>query len=234
MKTTRFNPLVPLALATALTLSACSDGETATFEPTGQEAAAEQETPAEAQAAQETQAGTQTQDSATVDSTADQEDGTAEETDDTTQQSAAAAGINLLDLGDPIGTATIPASIVGDPEATMEVSLYDLRRNGSTVVANFSFRVQSEDAPDASQSLFTYLGSSFWKPFLIDTTNLTRHDVLGGSRSELAMTVDSSMRFSPGTTFYAYASFAAPPEDVTTMTVHLVDGAPSIPDVEIQ
>lgn len=233
MKTTRFNPLVPLALATALTLSACSDGETATFEPTGQEAAAEQETPAEAQAAQETQAGTQTQDSATVDSTADQEDGTAEETDDTTQQSAAAAGINLLDLGDPIGTVTIPATVEGDDEATMDVSLYGLRRDGNTVVATYSFHVNSDGGSTDPRWIWHYLGQNAWGPFLVDADNLKRHDVLGSGLTR-TMTASQGTKFRPGTTFYAYASFAAPPENVTTMTVHLVDGAPGVPDVEIQ
>lgn len=233
MKNARPRRLVPLALAAALVLSACSGEETATFE------AGEQDTGA---AAQQGQVAEQPAETDTVPQEAAQTTGTepaaqqpaGSEGDGTTEQSATAAGVNLLEVGEPLGTATIPAAVDRDPEATMDVSLYSLRRDGNTLVAVYSFTVHSVQE-GTSRSLFSYLGSNYWTPFLVDTTNLARHDVLGGGdRSSLTMTSDTGNRFSPGPAFFAYASFAAPPDDVTTMTVHLVDGAPGIPDVEIQ
>ena len=62
--------------------------------------------------------------------------------------------------------------------------------------------------------------------------NLNKHGVLGGING--AVTNHQGGRFMPGETFYAYASFAAPPADVTTMDVMMVEGAPLATGVEIR
>lgn len=247
MKNALHRPLVPLALAAALALSACSNEEPATFEDTGAQAAQQaQETsagagqdqaepddqeltddqPADQAGAGATEAATGAADAAGATAGSPADEGSSE-------GSAAAAGVEPAELGEPIGTAVVPATVSGDPEATMEVSLYSLQRDGSTVVGTYSFTVHSEDGDDDARWIYHYLGDASWAPFLVDTTNLTRHDVLGESATR-AMTDFQGAKFRPGTTFYAYASFAAPPEGVTTMTAYVVDGAPAIPDVEIQ
>lgn len=48
------------------------------------------------------------------------------------------------------------------------------------------------------------------------------------------MTDYQGAKFRPGQTFYAYASFAAPPTDVTSITVSLTDGAPAAAQVPIR
>ena len=135
--------------------------------------------------------------------------------------------------GRTIATVTVPAVVGEDPEATMDVALYTLRRDGETLILNGSFTVNSEDGEQEERQLFHYLGNHGWAPHLIDSANLTRHDVLA-SAPTTAMTPSQSFRFRPGQTFYVYAAFAAPPADVESINVQLVDGAPMIVDVPIR
>lgn len=210
MKHALHRPLVPLALVAALTLSACA-GEEASFEDAGTQ---------QSIAAQAGDAG------------ADDASGTADSPeDDVTAQSAAAAGIDLNDLGEPIGTATIPAIVSGDNDATMDITLHQLRRDGDTVVATYSFLVHADS--EDPEWIYDYLGAESWRPFLIDTVNLNRHDVLG-ENGQWVMTGSQGAKFRPGQTYYAMAVFAAPPADVTTMTAQLVDGAPAVTEAPIQ
>lgn len=152
------------------------------------------------------------------------------EGDDVEQESASAAGIDLDALAAPIATATVPAVVEGDPDATMEVSLLSLERDGETVIGTFSFTVDA-DGEEAGW-LWDYLGGQSWRPFLVDTTNLTRHDVLM-SPGTYAMTSSQGLKFRPGQTMYGFAAFAAPPADVTTLTVQLVEGAAPATAVEL-
>lgn len=226
MKNALHRPLLPLALAAALTLSACSDGESATFEQSATQA---DDTAPETEAAGSDTAGSaDTADAAGATSGAG---GDAE--DDVTEQSAAAAGVDPAQLGEPIATVTVPAVVEDDPEASMDVHLYSLRRDGETVVALFSFTVSSEDGSDDARWIYHYLGDTSWRPFLVDTTNLTRHDVLGSSGTR-AMTDYQGVKFRPGQTLYAFAAFAAPPEGVDTVTVNIDAGAPAVAEVPIQ
>lgn len=146
-------------------------------------------------------------------------------------EGAAAAGVDLTDLGEPVATAEIQAVVEGDDEATMTVSLYGLERQGETVVATYSFLVHSDSTED--RWIYHYLGNQAWEPYLIDSVNLNRHGVLG-DYPELAMTDDQGAKFRPGQAFYAYASFAAPAEDVEIMDVMMVGGAPLVTEVPIR
>lgn len=216
MKRTMTTVTLALALAGALALSGCSQDDTATFDdPSVQDVSPEG---ADEEAATDS---------------ADSTNGDSSEQNDVTQESATAAGVEPSSLGDPVASATIPAVVVSDPEATMEVSLYSLTRDGESLIGLFSFRVDSADGADEPEWLYTYFGGQVWRPHLINTTDLARHDVLSeGSTS--ASTESQGVQFQPGQTFYAYAAFAAPSADITTMTVSLADGAPAITGVPIQ
>ena len=234
MKPTLHRPLVPLtmALVLGLTVSACSQDEPAVFETaTTQDSVADEAAePAGEESADDgpTTAGTGSADgSGAADSTAD------DASYDVTARSAAAAGVDLAAVGDPIGTTTVPAVVEGDNAATMDVSLYSLTRDGETVVAVYSFHVNSETGADTAKALYHYLGNRRWTPHLIDTTNLTRHDVLAGGTTQ-AMTDSQRAHFRPGQTLFAYAAFAAPPEDVDTMTASVVDGGAVVQEVPVQ
>ena len=67
----------------------------------------------------------------------------------------------------------------------------------------------------------------------MDTANLARHGVLGDFPHE-AVTEQIKTSFRPGQTYFAYAAFAAPAAEVTSMTVSMVDGAPPATNVAIQ
>ena len=214
-----------LGLLTAVVLSGCSVG---TGSPSGD---GEEEPAQDPPAGQGDSPASDGQD----DGSAGDEDATQGTDGDATavhDEDAASAGVDLTDAGDPVFEATVPATVEGDPEASMTVALHSLERRDETVVAIFSFLVLSSEQSDPTD-LYNYLGKSGWHPYAIDTVNLNRHGVMG-SISSRTQTSYQGTRFAPGQTMYAYAMFAAPPEDVTTMDVSLVDGAPLATAVEIR
>ncbi len=143
--------------------------------------------------------------------------------------SAAQAGVDLTNLPAPIASATMAAKVEGDPNAKLTIDLHSLRRTGKVVTATFSFQVTS--TTDQPSSLFRFMSDRSWWPYLVDTQNFKRHDVVvgGGTRAK----TDDLSRFAPGQTLYAYAMFAAPPEDVTAVDVQMIDGAPTATNVPI-
>lgn len=149
-------------------------------------------------------------------------------------ESARAAGIDLTTLPAPIASGRLPARVSDDPDATIEIALYSLRRTGKVVTATFSFRVHSAGDRAGEALLFGYLGGEIWTPYLVDTVNLRRHGVL--TADDVAAQTSSNLRgqrFRPGQTLYAYAMFAAPPTDVTTVDVQLASGLPTAVGVPI-
>lgn len=234
MKHTLHRPLVPLTtaltLALALSLSACSQDEPAAFEETATQAVDTSAEPAADESSLDDSTETEPEN---IESAVDEGDNTADATDDVTEQSASAAGIDPSTLGEPVATVTVPANVQGDNDATMDVSLYSLTRDGETVVGVFSFHVNSENGDDEARWIYHYLGSQSWNPHLIDTTNLHRHDVLMQSGVRAA-TDHQGVKFRPGQTLFAYAAFAAPPADIDTVTVSLVDGGAAVQEVPVQ
>ncbi|MGO0575301.1 hypothetical protein [Ornithinimicrobium panacihumi] len=213
MKITRHRALAPLALVAALTLTACNQGQTAEFEAEPQQNTA-QEQPAQ----QET----------THEETTEQES----TEDDLTAQSAAAAGVNPVTVPDAVATVTVPARVERDPEATLDVSIHSLTREGKTLVGVFSFTLDSS-ADDGSIWLYHLLGNTSWRPHLIDTENLARHDVLSSTGINAVTDSQGSTYLRPGHTTYAYAAFASPPEGVSSMMASLIDGTQAV-EVPIQ
>lgn len=155
--------------------------------------------------------------------------------DDVTQQSADAAGVDLGSLGEPVATAELPAVVEGDPDATLTVDFYGLRRSGDTVVGTYSFTPNSE--VDVVQPLMTYLGGTVWDSYLIDPVNLNKHSVLrseDGMSSARTAAGATSPQFGPGQTWFTYAVFAAPPSGVDTVNVMFVQGAPMATGVPVE
>lgn len=172
--------------------------------------------------------------------TDDTSDGGGEESgesgDTVVDDEAQAAGVDLTDVGAPIASAEVPAAVKGDPEATMTVSLHGLTRQDETLVAVYSFRVEASEAASTDPRwIYHYAADQGWNPYAVDTTNFNRHGVLTDSTGTIrSQTEYQGPKFRPGQTLYAYAMFAAPPEDVTTMDVLLIDGAPLATEVEIR
>jgi hypothetical protein len=153
---------------------------------------------------------------------------------DVVADDSAPAGVDLTARGEPVATAKVPAVVEDDPDATMTVALYGLERQGDTVVATYSFTVHSKTS-DGDSWIYDYLGGTGWEPYAIDTENLNKHGVLKDKDgTNEAKTDDQGQKFRPGQTMAAHAVFAAPPEDVKTMDVMLVDGAPLATEVPIR
>ncbi|WP_432789868.1 hypothetical protein QYM46_16690 [Brevibacterium sp. K11IcPPYGO002] len=147
--------------------------------------------------------------------------------------SAEAAGLDPNDLPDPVASREIPATVEGDDTATMTVELFPLKRQGETVVAQFAFTVNSDktDEDDDGDDLYGYLGGN-WTPFLVDSQNLRKHNVLD-KFPQRAQTNIQQTTFKPGQTHYAFAVFAAPPPDVNEVEVSVVDGMNLVTGVTI-
>lgn len=146
------------------------------------------------------------------------------------------AGLDPDNLPEPVAAATVPARAgEGDQsDATMTVELLGLSREGRTVVGQFAFTIDAAAGSEPNH-LYHYLGNSGWAPFFIDNTNLKRHRVLSDSSGVIRAQTDyQGGKFGPGQTFYAFAVFAAPPEDVTEVDVAMVDGAPLATGITIQ
>lgn len=91
--------------------------------------------------------------------------------------------MDLSELPAAIATAEVPATVDGDPDATLTVALHELRRDGERLVAQFSFRVESTK-PDEAAWIYDYLGAQSWNPYLIDPVNLNKHTVPRNSTVE--------------------------------------------------
>ncbi|MGX6403184.1 hypothetical protein [Dermabacter hominis] len=133
----------------------------------------------------------------------------------------------------PIFTTEAPVVVKGDPNATVTASLHGLKREGETVTALYSFKLNTTVKEE--QSFFRLLGSHMWRPFLTDTKNLRKHNPLATENgSETAMTQLHDVDIMPGQTAYAFATFAAPPADVKTMDVMLLPTGEVAKGVEIK
>lgn len=148
-------------------------------------------------------------------------------------EGAAARGIDPTTLGDPVASAEVAADVDGDPDATITVALYGLFKEGKTLTAVYSFTVKTtKAASDTKDSIYGYLGNQGWHPYAVDTVNLNRHDPLKSDKGAIQTDIIGPT-FRPGQTLYGFAAFAAPPEDVTTMSVQLVEPAPLAQEVPI-
>lgn len=206
---------VPLLLGATLALTGCSGGQIAGFADSTTTA------PANTRPADDTPA-TSASSTSTTSSPAE-----------TTSSTTGAGDSQPVSLGDPIAAATIPAALDGDPKATLTVKLYSLTRRGQTLIGNFSFTLNATTDPTETTTLFELLGNNFWSPTLIDTTNLKRHAVLtGGGLYSDAATSAVNTPLGAGDTVAAFAAFAAPPADVTSMVVNMTEGAPGV-DVKL-
>lgn len=152
-------------------------------------------------------------------------------------EEAAKAGIDPANPPKPIASVTTAADVEGDPKATVKIDLLSLKRDGKAVIAAYAFTVNAaEGASDEPRWIYHYLGGDAWSPTLVDTKNLKLHKVLQSDSDvapEKAQTDSQGVKFKPGQTVYAYAMFAAPPEDVTKMDVVMGDNVPAIPNVPL-
>lgn len=133
----------------------------------------------------------------------------------------------------PVFTTERPVEVKEDPNATLTVNLHQLKREGETVTAYVSFTLNT--TAKEAKGFFYLNGSSRWRPFLLDNVNLKKHTPLSTTNSQhYAMTPMEDVDLMPGQTTYAFATFAAPPQDVKNMDVNLLDGVEVAKGVEVK
>lgn len=147
--------------------------------------------------------------------------------------SARAAGIDPNNPPEPIASTTV--AIQGSDKAT--VDLYGLARQGDLVVLTLGVTLdEGTVTTTGSESVpfFAWFGTT-WSPTLVDSTTLNLHQVVESDDGPvMTATGSNTPRFGAGETYHLSATFAAPPEGVTTMTVNPMDGASSFLDVPIE
>ena len=211
-----------LALAAALTLGACSG-----------DASGEGDASPTTQAAAETADNGGDADGPDADGTgADGADADAER-DEEEAASAAEAGVEPRELGDPVATVETAGNMSDDADATLTYDVYPLQRDGDILTFAARVTLNSTSTQSANLASIMGVGSNFSIGVsLIDTENLRRHAVVRAGSDTLSST-PLTIRMSAGQSRYISGVFAAPPDDVTTMTV-VLDGIPAIANVPIR
>lgn len=220
--------IAALALAAALTVTACSSDDAETAPPPTEQTTQDDTTDGDG-VADDTAAES---DNGAEDSTDEPDDPATAETDDPAEaESAAEAGVDPVELGDPVATFEVGAHDIADPDAAMVAEVYPLQREGDVVTLVMRWTLRAEPT---ERGVFRGLlgeASGLGAVTLVDPVNLRQHSVVeaGGSR----LMSGSLTFYQGGQSRYWSAVFAAPPEDVTAMTL-LFPVLPAIPDVPIR
>lgn len=222
MSRSRAGRLAAVALAAALTVTACSGGDDMSADPTGVEQTTSQETAPADDAATPTEAVEAGEEGTAEDST----DAPSDDADPDEAESAAEAGIDRAALGDPVATFETSATFKDDPEATLSYEVFPLRRDGELLTFVARLTLNSEESGQTSLSVVMPASANYSIPVtLTDSVNLRSHAIVEADGSRLS-SEPISIRIGGGQSRYVHAVFAAPPADVETMTV-LFEGLPS-------
>ena len=134
------------------------------------------------------------------------------------------------------GVAVVQSQTVATPisktgRVVLTISAVQVR--GKLAVVDLSFAPTLPDkSADDTFALFTLNGNSFLSPYLVDTVNLKRYDVVMDSNRQSLGSSDLTRVVNGGTKTASY-TFAAPPADVPSLDVHVGD-FPSFRDVPVK
>ncbi|WP_068253177.1 hypothetical protein [Janibacter corallicola] len=148
-------------------------------------------------------------------------------------EAAEQAGIDPEDPPEPVASTSVTANGAKQP-TKMTFDLFGLERRGDLLVLTAAV-TPDKGAKGKAQTYYGWMNTR-WSPQLVDTKNLKVHDVVTTDDGPEVMTDTAPLTtpFGAGQTFYMYAVFAAPPKDVKTVTVKVVDGAPAVTGVTIR
>lgn len=228
MPRSRTARVTAVALAAALTVTACS-GDDDTADSGGQQTVTQETDSAEGSATDDST--TEGEDASTDEATDAGTDTGTDDADPGEAESAAEAGIDPHALGDPVGTYEVGAAGTQDPDATMRAEIFPLQREGDIVTLVTRWTLDAQESESGSFRALLGQASGLGTVSLVDPVNLRHHRVVeAGGRALASPTLDT---YKGGGSRYWSAVFAAPPEDVTSMTV-LFPGLPAVPDVPIR
>lgn len=181
---------------------------------------------AQSAAADEQRAGTPEQGAAGEAQNAASAQGVAGEQRNPSSGEGNAGGAGTVDTTTAIAKATYNAPFA--PDATVEVAVHGLNRRGRLLDLVFSLtpRVPGGDQSDQRINPYRILGRQSLNVTLIDTVNLKRHLVVKDSRGRELKPDDVWTNTLIGRQLVLTYTFAAPPEDVTKMDVHIANWPP--------
>ncbi|MEE6280708.1 hypothetical protein [Georgenia sunbinii] len=195
-------------------LTACGDDATAEFEPAA--SSSPSSSPVTAPSAPEP-AGPE-------------EKPTEDAGDDDSEQPAAQGPVGPADAIDTI-TYALPGADER-AEATATVGLHSLRVDGETMLLELSFTPEFNG--DDTYGIYEMNGGSKLMPVLNDRQNLKQYTVLSvnGSTEWATGTVNADPKVSSGQTLHYWGYFAAPEDDIDTISVGV--GTVEFDDVTIE
>ncbi|TQM74632.1 hypothetical protein [Thermopolyspora flexuosa] len=121
------------------------------------------------------------------------------------------------------------------PRATVEIAVHSLKRRGklADLVISLTPRVPEGVKVDEKLSPFEINGRNVFRVYLIDTVNLKRHMVVRDANRRLLEPDEVFTSIRIGQRAMLTYTFAAPPENVTKMDVH-VSNFPPFTDVPLE
>ncbi|WP_156466197.1 hypothetical protein [Janibacter sp. Soil728] len=148
-------------------------------------------------------------------------------------QAAADAGVDPADPPKPIASSPLPGKTMQNEPVDLTLDLYSLERQDDLLILTMGI-TPDKSATSKPRTFYGWTGRK-WLPQLVDTKNLKVHDIVRADADQVVTSTGAATAlFAPGQTLYLYAVFAAPPQDVTTMTLKPTDGAAAMTGVKIQ
>ena len=144
---------------------------------------------------------------------------------------ATSAGIDPMKPPKPVTSLTAPATFEKDPGATTRFDIYSIKRQGKLAILTLS--VTPTFSTVEPESLFSLMGNHSFQPTLVDPVNLREYKVVSSGSGSLS-TNDISSRTPSGKPIFVWAAFAAPPVNVSRITLNLYDTLPGISGVPVQ
>jgi len=202
---------IPGILVLALTLSGCGmlgfQGDVSARDVSQTESRAEQNT--------------------TEDREQNTQDAEAQAQQDASAEQAGSATPGVADTSKAIIKATFDAPFA--PNGKVDVAIHSFKRRGKLVDLVFSLTPrlpEGQEHHEKQLSPFDILGDQSFTVTLIDTVNMKRHVVVKDSRGKELKPDDVWTETHLGQPMVLTYTFAAPPENVTKMDVHIANWAP--------
>ncbi|MCT1605881.1 hypothetical protein M3B43_00820 [Nesterenkonia massiliensis] len=158
---------------------------------------------------------------------------TAEETDPAAEDdSADSADAAAMPLDPQDAIETISYEVPGDSNTTVEVGLHSLRVEGEVMLLELTFT--GEFYGQDTSNIYQMFGGHAVYPELNDRENLKQYTVIGSGSSRWSTpATNSGFHYESGQTAPYWAYYAAPVDDIETITVSVIPGAIEFEDVEI-
>ncbi|MBW3648728.1 MAG: hypothetical protein KY440_13335 [Actinobacteria bacterium] len=143
-----------------------------------------------------------------------------------------AAGVEQFDPEDALvqQTLTLPQS----PQDKVDIGVLSLEVEGQVMFLRLAVTPDFGSESDSKAlSLFTSLGQTTFAPTLVDVENLKEYAVVQAGSGKRWASSDLGTTSMNGTPMLAYAVFAAPEDDISSIDVRVTDFWPAFTDVPI-